>query len=179
MLAVLIPVGIVVIIARWSNGTTSRTVAREVTPDHRDVFLRAMHSRSPTAILTVARAFDAQAYDASYSQRLQARARLPARSSAWRLQAEAVFRKALLSDNPEAVQAVATAFASQGLTNASRMLFELARGLELSQELSEVEMQLEEPEEGTSELPQSEAIAVEPEPEPEVKTRIADEGSTP
>lgn len=85
------------------------------------------------------------------------------------MQLEAIFRKALTSQNSEAVRKVATAFAHHGLTHGSKMLFDVARGLDLAAELQDVEMILEEEQEEQETFPA--------EPEPEVKTRIADETS--
>jgi hypothetical protein len=176
MLALLIPVGLVVLLTRWPIGQRKASPVTEIFAGHEEIFLRAMQSRAPTAILAVAKAFDAQGCDPSYSERLRQRARLPGRSIAWHRQVESIFRKALASDNPEAVKAVAIAFASQGLTHSSRMLFELSRALEMSQELAEVEMKLEEEEQPSTE--EAQATEPEPEPEPETKTRIADEGTS-
>lgn len=173
MWALLIPLGVGWLICYPMTRTQARsgsTVARQCTPFHEEVFLRAMQSHRPSAILRVAQCFEDQGFDPSYARRLRLRASLPSRSLAWRMAAERVFRKALASDNAEAVKAVAEAFAGHGLTNAAKMLFELSRGLEMASELESVEMQLEESEEETEE-------ETELEPEPEVKTRIAEEGS--
>ena len=161
-----IPIGLGFLL--WGRKPSFRRV-RTCTPAYEDIFVRAMHSRRPSIILQVAEQFDAQGFDPSYGERLRRRARLPALSPGARMQLEAIFRKALTSQNSEAVRKVATAFAHHGLTHGSKMLFDVARGLDLAAELQDVEMILEEEQEEQETFPA--------EPEPEVKTRIADETS--
>jgi hypothetical protein len=170
MLALLIPVGIGCVLYLTRTGRkVASPLPRECSPAHEEVFVRAMHSSRPKAILCVAQAFDAEGFDPSYGVRLRARASLPSRSLQWKAAVESVFRKALASGNPEAVQAVAEAFAAQGLMCSARILFELAESLERVREIEEVEMVLEEeaPQEETSEpLPEDKRVRVETEEPP-------------
>lgn len=172
MFALLIPVGVYGLVRVLLSGRTEKRVAtrRECSSAHEEVFLRAMHSCQPSAILQVAQAFDISGYSPTYSQKLRARAALATRSDAWKRAVEDIFRKALASDNPEVVQIVAEAFAAQGLMHCARILYELSESLSKAQGLEEVEMVLEE------EAPQEQSL---PEPEPAQRVRVADEEPPP